>query len=439
MSQLNLSSQKHLTLSDRIYIETSLERGLTFKEMAIFLKKDPTTISKEIRKHFTERKKDKALVRTECIHKYSCTLTRVCVNPRNCNSSNTCATCRLAICGRYCDKYVPVQCESHTKPPYVCNGCPNFRTCQFDKKYYRAQYAHDRYLERLSLSRRGINLTPEELNEINSIVSPLIRKGQSVAHIYATHKEHLPCSKRTLYSYIDSNFLTVKNIDLPRKVRYKPRRSKKARELPNAVYRDGRTYVDFENYISQNPEVNVVEMDTVEGGNSGKVVLTLYFRNCSFMLVFLMDHNSQKCVADVFNTLEKLLGFKTFRKLFPVILTDNGSEFKRPDIIEFNERGKQRTKVFFCNPYESWQKGRIEKNHEFIRYIIPKGKSFNSYTQEHITLMANHINSVARASLNDNSPFELASLLLDKKLLKVLGLQAIAPDEVLLKPALLKR
>jgi len=231
----------------------------------------------------------------------------------------------------------------------------------------------------------------------------------------------------------------VKNIDLPRKVKYKPRRSKKVRELPNATYRDGRTYVDFENHTSQNPEVNVVEMDTVEGGHSGKVVLTLYFRNCSFMLVFLMEHNSQKCVVDVFNTLEKLLGLKTFQKLFSVILTDNGSEFKRPDLIEFNESGKQRTKVFFCNPYESWQKGRIEKNHEFIRYIIPKGKSFNSYTQEDITLMANHINSVARASLNDNTPFGLASLLLDKKLLKVLGLHVIAPDEVLLKPALLKR
>ena len=298
---------------------------------------------------------------------------------------------------------------------------------------------NDAYLEGLSLTRRGINLTPEELDEINSIVSPLIRKGQSVAHIYATHKVHLPCSKRTLYSYIDSNLLTVKNIDLPRKVKYKPRRSKKVRELSNAVYRDGRTYIDFENYISQNTEVNVVEMDTVEGGHSGKVFLTLYFRNCSFMLVFLMEHNSQRCVADVFNTLEKLLGFRTFQKLFPLILTDNGSEFKRPDIIEFNEKGKQRTRVFFCNPYESWQKGRIEKNHEFIRYIIPKGKSFNSHTQEDITRMANHINSVARASLNDNTPFELASLLLDKKLLKVLGLHAIAHDEVLLKPALLKR
>ena len=183
MSQLNLSSQKHLTLSDRIYIETSLERGLKFKEIAIFLKKDPTTISKEIRRHFTERKKDKALIRTPCIYKGNCKLTNVCTNPQNCSGSNPCSTCRLAICGRYCDKYEPVQCVHHTKAPYVCNGCPNFRTCLFDKKYYRAQYAHDKYLEGLSLTRRGINLTPEELDEINCIVFPLIHKGQSIAHI----------------------------------------------------------------------------------------------------------------------------------------------------------------------------------------------------------------------------------------------------------------
>jgi IS30 family transposase len=221
-------------------------------------------------------------------------------------------------------------------------------------------------------------------------------------------------------------------------VKYKPRRSRKIRELSNAVYRDGRTYIDFENYLVQYPDTNLVEMDTVEGGLSGKVLLTLYFRNCSFMLIFLMERNTQKCVSEVFNMLEKSLGIKVFQKLFPVILTDNGSEFKRPDFLEFNEKGKQRTKLFYCNPYESWQKGRIEKNHEFIRYVIPKGRSFNQYTQEDITLLMNHINSVARASLNDKTPLELAKLLLDKKLLKALRLIAIVHDEVLLKPVLLK-
>jgi IS30 family transposase len=438
MSQLNLSSHKHLTLSDRIYIETSLERGLTFKEIAIFLQKDPTTISKEVRKHYTEKNKDKALVKAECIHKSDCQLTDICSNKRGCPHINACSNCKIAICGRYCNKYMPVICSRHKHAPYVCNGCRYFRSCQYNKRHYRAKYAQDMYLESLSVSRRGINLTPEELDEINCIVSPLIRMGQSVAHIYASHKDQIHCSKRTLYSYIDSNLLSVKNIDLRRKVKYKPRRSRKIRELSNAVYRDGRTYIDFENYLVQYPDTNLVEMDTVEGGLSGKVFLTLFFRNCSFMLIFLMERNTQKCVSEVFNMLEKSLGIKVFQKLFPVILTDNGSEFKRPDLLEFNEKGKQRTKLFYCNPYESWQKGRIEKNHEFIRYVIPKGRSFNQYTQEDITLLMNHINSVARASLNDKTPFELAELLLDKKLLKALRLIAIAHDEVLLKPVLLK-
>lgn len=438
MPQINLSSHKHLTLSDRIYIETSLERGLNFKEIALFLKKDPTTISKEIRKHFTEKKKPKELIKTDCIHKSICQLIGLCSNIKHCPHTNPCSKCKIAICGRYCNKYEPVQCIRHKKAPYVCNGCSYFRTCQFNKKYYRAQYAHDMYLEKLSISRRGINLTPEELNQINCVVSPLIRQGQSIAHIYATHQDHLPCSKRSLYSYIESNLLTMKNIDLPRKVKYQPRRSRKVRELSNPAYRDGRSYNDLENYLSLYPETNVVEMDTVEGGRSGKVLLTLYFRNCSFMLVFLLEHNSQKCVAEVFDLLEELLGFKVFKTLFSIILTDNGPEFKRPDLLEFNVKNNQRTKIFYCNPYESWQKGRIEKNHEFIRYIRPKGKPFNPYIQEDITLMANHINSVARASLNNRTPFELAHLLLNKKLFKVLGLKAIPHDEVILKPLLLK-
>ena len=80
----------------------------------------------------------------------------------------------------------------------------------------------------------------------------------------------------------------------------------------------------------------------------------------------------------------------------------------------------------------------LEKNHEYIRYIIPKGRSMYKYTQDDINLMTSHINSTARDSLNGATPFDLADLLLDKKIPLLTGLKKVSPDEVLLKPALIE-
>lgn len=206
------------------------------------------------------------------------------------------------------------------------------------------------------------------------------------------------------------------------------------------VYRNKRTYKDFEFFMEHHPDFDVVEMDTVKGSrSSGKCLLTLLFRSCSFMLIILLPRCTQECVVDAINALTMTLGIRRFRKYFPVILTDNGSEFKNPWDIEKTEDGRHRTYVFYCDPYVSNQKARLEKNHEYIRYVIPKGQSMHSYTQEDISLLASHINSTARDSLNGATPFDLAELLIDKKIPILTGQQKVSPDNVLLKPALLKR
>lgn len=139
----------------------------------------------------------------------------------------------------------------------------------------------------------------------------------------------------------------------------------------------------------------------------------MLFRNCNFMLIFLLEECTQSCVQKIFDQLEEGLGLELFRRLFRIIITDNGSEFKNPTSLETSLKGELRTKIFFCDPLASWQKWKLEKNHEYIRKIIPKGISLTNYTAEDITLMTNHINSTARASLNGRTPFELAQLLLD--------------------------
>ena len=144
-------------------------------------------------------------------------------------------------------------------------------------------------------------------------------------------------------------------------------------------------------------------------------------------------------MIETLNLLSEKLGIERFQKLFPVILADRGVEFLNAEAIECDQWGEIKTKLFYCDPYCSWQKGRIEKNHEYIRFVIPKGTTFDSFTQEDITLLTNHINSTARDSLNGNTPYALSRFLLDNKLHEVIGLVDIPPDDVYLRPGLIRK
>lgn len=223
--------------------------------------------------------------------------------------------------------------------------------------------------------------------------------------------------------------------------KYAIKKRRKTRKAPeNTGYRENRTYHHFEKYLEEYPDTNVVELDVVEGagGKSEKVLLTMLFRNCNLMLIFLLEADNRKNIREVFLWLYEQLGANLYHKLFPVILTDNGSSFKDPEIFERPGNTACLSRVFYCDPMSSWQKGKLEKNHEFIRYILPKGIGFAQLNQNKVTLIANHINSVARASLNGCTPFKLAQLLIDRKLLELCNLKDIPADQVILKPTLLK-
>lgn len=427
------ATHTHLTLSDRIYIEQALERCMRFKDIAVFIRKDATTVSKEIRRHRVGKQMDKRTAL--CENRSTCTKTHMC-SQRYCN--RICGKCTLHDCHYHCEDYSAPICRRLTSAPYVCNGC-GIRNCRQNLKYYyRAQIAEQDYHTVLSDSRKGINKTALELDDLDRIVSPLLKQGQPLNHIFATHEEEIGCSRRSVYHYLEQGAFSAGPLDLPRKVRYKPRAVRKIKECSIPNYRVGRTYKDFERYMESNPETSVVEMDTVEGAKSGPVLLTMLFRNCSFMLMFLLDRNTQGNVCAVFEKIELSIGTQAMHALFGVILTDNGPEFKNPVLLEQNLSGERRAQVFYCDPMASWQKGRLEKNHEFIRYILPKGRPFDSLTREQVTKIMNHINSTARASLNGRTPFELASLLLPPSLLKWAGAVVVPHDEVCLKPKLLK-
>ena len=438
MSKTIPGNQKHMTMENRVLIEKGLDSGLSLRSIATQLDKDPTTISKEIKKHRSLQEHNRFNEpKNKCLYAASCKKKNICgifapVCKRACRFCNH--------CNSHCPDFTPrsYHCEKLDKAPFVCNGCDRKKHCRLDKAFYRAVTAHRQYKTILVESRTGINISPENLTALDELVSPLIRQGQSPYMILQNHPE-ICQSEKTLYNYIDSGALSVKNMDLPKKVKYKLRNDHSSETTDHAIY-EGRTYKDFQNFLKEFPDTRVTEMDTVFGcEGSQKVLLTFHFECCSFMMAYLLDNKESRHVQTVFNRIEHAIGTFSFSNAFSLILTDRGSEFQNPDALECGQENIIRTSIYYCDPMCAWQKPHCEKNHEYIRKICPKGTSFDHYTQEDINLMMSHINCSARQSLGGMSPLALAKLMLPSELLDYFSLDEIPADEIVLTPALLKK
>ena len=334
-----------------------------------------------------------------------------------------------------------LSCERLKHSPYVCNGCKSRSGCRKVRWTYYAREADNSYKEVKSEARKGINLTAEEIYKINSILTPLIKKGQTINHLYINHPDILDFSKPSFYNYVNNGVFEFSPLDFPRIVKYKKRKnSKNRRTRKEREILINRKYDDFQKFISNHPDFNIVEMDTVEGlKDENDCFLTLLWRKSKFMLIFKLESQTSEEVTRIFNILQTLIPYDDYKRLFEVILTDNGHEFFDVLNIEcMHSTGEQVTKLFFCDPHMSCQKGMIEKNHKFIKYILPKGSSFKNITQEDCDLFMNNINSLCRDSLNGKSPYEAMLFLCDEYVLKSLNCYYIKPDEVILNDSLLK-
>lgn len=429
-----MAKNKHLTDEERMLIQNWLKARISIKEIARNLDKSTSTISREIRKYANDvdkyppyRPHNRCVKRAECDNRY------LCMEKADC--TRKCSLC--SKCNKICPDYEEQVCCRLFEPPYVCNGCTEETQCVMRKKYYFYKQAHEAYRETLIESRIGANITEEELLHLDELVSPLVMRGQSVHHISVHNPDQLTLSEKTLYRYIDGGLLKARNIDMPRVCRLKPRKSKPIEHKVDRGCRIGRSYADYLVFVEQ-AQVQAVEIDSVVGRVGGKVLLTLMFKSCDFMLAFLRDRNTSQSVIDVFNDLYIRLGAPGFKRMFPVLLGDNGSEFSNPKAIEFDAELNRRTHLFYCDPYSSFQKPSVELNHEFIRKVLPKGVSLDGFNQADIDLMMSHINSYSRAKLGDKSPLEVFGFLFGADTLDMLGLRRIEPNEILLKPSLLK-
>ena len=306
--------------------------------------------------------------------------------------------------------------------------------CTIAHKYtYNARFADRKYREQLSDSRSGISLTKRELHQKDIVVSPLIEQGQSPYQIVTNHPE-LDLSVRTVYTYLDMGLFTARNIDLKRKVKFRPRKCHKTQIKDRTVFMN-RTYTDFAAlFLSR-----FTEMDTVHSSReSDKVLLTFFFTEEKLFLAFLMNRCTKGAVRLVFDRLEKRLGTYDFLSVFEYILTDRGSEFGDPEALETGVNGIQRTSIYYCDPMRSGQKGGLEQAHTMLRMVLPKKTSFEFLTQWDVNLIVNHINSTPRESLGGRTPYSVALETLGEDVLNAFQLRPIAPDEVNLTPKLIR-
>lgn len=434
MSKYIPGNQKHLTIEDRIYIQNELDKGTSFKDIARFLCKDPTTISKEVKARRASDWFHKGTflnAKNFCTKRFRCKKTNACNKILLCGVK--CASC--PTCNQTCPDFQKERCSKLDRAPYVCNGCSKkINHCTIAHKYtYNARFADRKCRECLKDSRSGIAMTRQELHKKDKIITPLIDQGQSPYQIVANHPE-LNLSVRSVYNYLDMGLLTARNVDLKRKVKFKPRKVHKSQISDRRVF-NGRTYADFQQLHLE----SFVEMDTVHSAvGSSKTLLTFFFTREKLFLAFLMNRNTEGSVRLVLDRLEKRFGTFDFLTLFEYILTDRGAEFGDPDCLETGVTGIQRTNIYYCDPMRSGQKGGIEQAHTMLRMILPKRTAFEFLTQWDVNLITSHINSTPRESLNGRTPYDVALEAFGEDVLKAFQLRRIDPDKVILTPKLIR-
>ena len=415
----------HLTVQERIIIEKGIENGSTKAAIALTIGKDKSTVGKEIKKH------------RELVHKSSYKIN--CANIKNCSHNHVCDNCA---------DFKPFTCNRRDRSPGACNGCSKYTHCRYDKYRYKADFSHKKYREDLVDSRTGINMSYEECKAMADIIVPLIEAGHSPYHIVTNHPE-LNISEKTLYNYIENSiFREFGLLDIDLRIKTKRKITKKAsnkyKKREDKKYLNGRTYDDFINYTAENKNLSVVEMDTVyNNGSTGPFMQTFKFLDYSFMFIVYQEEKTAKSMVEGVDLLEKILGKDLFSEEVAIIKTDRGSEFCDAEGFEKEENESRRTRIFYCDPMASGQKGSLENNHKEIRYICPKEndlKDLGLNSQEKANLIVSHINSQSKEHLKGKSPLEVMEFMnpaLYQKF-KDFGIERINKDNIVLKPYLLK-
>ena len=391
----------HLSKEKRSSIEYLINQGLNFTYISDSINVDRTTISKEIKRN--------RYIKNSLFSDYSEAGIKRAIN----------------------------SCEKLSKPPYCCNHCKSKNSCNKYHLYYNATKAHNHYLDNLSKTRKGLDITKEEINQINKNIIPLIKnKKQSVNQVFTNHPDILYMSKPTFYKYVDLGIIGLSNLDLPKKVKYKKRKRNKSKKYKREIALSiGRMYEDYIIRINNEKKLKIWQLDTVIGKNyDNKVLMTFLLVETNFMIIRLLDKKNTECVNKEFTKLKNDLGIELYSKFINVILTDNGSEFFDPIHMEYDlETGEKLLSVYYCHPDSPEEKPELECNHKYIRYYLPKKTSFEFLTIEQVKQIEDNINHIPRDIFGGKTPYELTNELYPE-LVELLNSKYIAPDDVTLNP-----
>lgn len=361
-----------LTKADRRAIEAGLRARKGCREIAASIGRSPSTVSDEVHRNRTWAHKDCKGMRAVSIPEQQ------------------------------------RRCEHLLGWPWVCNGCFTFpRSCgRRHRCEYSAIFAQTLADSTLSEARRGINAREEDFERIAFTIRDDISRGLSPEQICMAHP-HLGLAPSTLYRWIERGYFGMSNLDLRRKVGYKPRKEQTVSKPTS--HGPERSYAAF-CALGEETCARACEMDTVIGRAADtKCLLTLLLRPCRLQLALLLQEKSAVEVVRALDSLERALGASVFSRLFDPILTDNGSEFADADGLEGSVSDGARCRVFYCDVRASQQKGRCERNHVELRKLLPKGRgiAFDELEEADCALLMSQLNSEPRPSLLGMSPLAM--------------------------------
>lgn len=434
---------EHLTKELRERIEEGIRNGEKLITIAKAISKDPTTISKEVKKHkkLVENKRvsifNQSLNRcNECLHYRVCTLKHVC-NSMSC--VKPCKSCAGKKVTAICKNFNETICKRLKRFPYVCNGCKKRIRCRKVKYEYLPIIANTEYRKKLTESRQGLNLTSEEYKLIDDALVEGINKGQSINHIISNNPK-LHISVRSGYNYVNSGHFKVKHNNLPN---YANNILKKRKlDIPKEyeyqenkdMNRKGREYYDYLQYVDSNNIVYHAEMDCVGiTKDYHGALLSIIIPKWSFLLLYKLEVKDMDHVKERIDFIYQAMGEKDFNKYLGVILTDRGPEFNDYHSIEFDDDGINRCRLFYCDSGQSTQKPFIERVNREIRRYVFKGQSVEKITQDDCNLIASYINNMTLDSLGNRTPYEFAKNYLGELTLERLNIKYIKPKDLIIK------
>jgi IS30 family transposase len=305
---------------------------------------------------------------------------------------------------------------------------------------YLAKVADTKATEIRSEARRGFDMGKDRALAASLLINEGLERGMSPYEISVAYAEKLDISESTMYRLVDAGVGGLANIQLQRKVAFRPRKH----NCPKARTKHARSR-SYEAFcaLDDDRKDTAIEMDCMEGRRRDRQAIhTLFQRSTHIQIPSLLPEKTDECIKQVLRYLKSLCPKPLWEKLTFTALTDNGSEFSDEDGIDLIFGGSRSTPhLFYCDPRRSDQKCHCEKNHSELRQLIPKGKTpFDELDPWDLAVVASHANSNPRKILFGRSPIQMFKAVFGDEgcqFLDALGIVEIPLDELVLKPKII--